>query len=105
MCTNITQWLSDQNDDRYFDPHNCQSSCSSPDLDCVACTNPDYFNCTKSNKCLHPDLVCDGHPQCEDGEDEDLDKCYTKYVKNQVIYKYSSFRCIREAFKNCHITL
>jgi hypothetical protein len=29
------------------------------------CTNPGYFNCTKSGKCVHPSLVCDGHPQCE----------------------------------------
>ena len=61
ICTNKTEWLSHQ-DPSFSDPHNCQSSCSSPGPDCVACTNPDYFICTKSGQCVHPDLVCDGHP-------------------------------------------
>ena len=92
ICTNKSLWLSEQ-DPSYSDPHNCQSSCSSPDPDCLACTNPDYFQCPQSDKCLHPGLVCDGHPQCPGGEDEDLDKCYKDYVKNHIIDTYALYRC------------
>ena len=92
ICTNKTEWLSHQ-DPSFSDPHNCQSSCSSPGPDCVACTNPDYFICTKSGQCVHPDLVCDGHPQCPGGEDEDLEKCYTDYVNNLIIEPFASYRC------------
>ena len=44
ICTNKTQWLSEvtKEDASFSNPHNCQSSCSSPGLDCLACTNPDY---------------------------------------------------------------
>ena len=94
ICRNITQWLTEKNwNPSFSDPHNCQSSCFSADIDCVACTNPEYFNCTKSGHCLNPDLECDGHPQCTEGEDEDLDRCYMEYVKNKIIYPYSSYRC------------
>ena len=30
-------------------------------------------------------VYCDGHPQCEYGEDEDLDVCKEKYQENNVI--------------------
>ena len=33
------------------------------------------------------------HPQCEYGEDEDLDVCFEKYKANKVISKYATFRC------------
>ena len=95
ICTNKTEWLYKQ-DPSLIDGHKCQASCSSPepDLDCVACTNPEYFNCTKSGQCVHPNLECDGHPQCTEGEDEDLEKCYTEYVKNHIIEPFASYRCV-----------
>ena len=50
------------------DPHFCQESCATPGLNCEACTNEKYFICSRSNTCIHPDLKCDGHPQCPDYE-------------------------------------
>ena len=75
ICSNKTQWLSTQVPS-YSDPHSCQSSCSVPSQDCLACSNSSYFACPKSGQCVHPDLVCDGHPQCVEGEDEELSMCY-----------------------------
>ena len=102
MCTNKTLWLSRQ-DPTFSDPHNCQASCSSPGLDCVACSNPEYFPCSSSNTCLHPLLECDGHPQCPGGEDEDLDKCQDKYRKKQVIEPFASYRCTSKLYENLEI--
>ena len=105
ICTNKTQWLELATFIESFwqlqgpfyqktlmkkrskskDPHFCQLSCSEPRSDCVACTNKEYFNCTKSGQCVHPELVCDGHPQCSEEEDEDLRKCHLKYIENDVV--------------------
>ena len=95
ICINKTQWLLEN--PSKSDPHNCQSSCanSSIGLDCVACSNSSYFSCFKSGHCIHPELVCDGHPQCPNGEDEnlDLDNCHKKYIENNIVDPYASFRC------------
>ena len=92
---NKTQWLSRY--PSYPDPHNCQSSCanSSSGLDCVACSNSSYFSCFKSGHCVPHALVCDGHPQCPNGEDEnlDLDNCHKKYIENNIVKPYASYRC------------
>ena len=89
---NKTQWLSEN--PSKSDPHNCQSSCdySSVGLDCVACSNSSYFSCFKSGHCVPPALVCDGHPQCPNGEDEnlDLDNCHKKYIENKINLLFSS---------------
>ena len=71
------------------------SSCSdsSLGLNCTACNNPSYYQCSSSNICLHPQLKCDGHPQCPGGEDEDLEECQESYVENQVIGREASYRC------------
>ena len=53
------------------DPHNCTGSCATPGAGCRSCTNPDYFLCPKSGQCVHPDLRCDLHPQCDQAEDEE----------------------------------
>ena len=72
---------------------NCWESCTNPGPNCTACTNTFFLLCPYSNQCIHPDLQCDGHPQCEHGEDEDLDMCKEKYQQNKVISKYATFRC------------
>ena len=93
ICTNKTEWLSTQ-PKSFSDPHFCQQSCSDPSPSCQSCTNKDYFNCSISNRtCLHPDLECDGHPQCPDHEDEDLTRCHQKYIDNHIIEPYASYRC------------
>ena len=102
ICTNKTQWLSEQSGSK-SDPHRCQRSCSSPGPDCVACSNPKYYNCTSSNKCLHPDLVCDNHPQCPGGEDEDLKTCHEKKIKNKIFKPYASLKCRSPFYENMDI--
>ena len=82
ICTNISQWLSEQ-DSSINDPHNCQFSCAEPGSDCLACTNSSYFLCDQSGKCIHPSLVCDGHPQCLDRSDED--QCQNNSKSNLVL--------------------
>ena len=77
-------WESDQHKNDVLDPHNCQASCLKPGYGCTACENKKYFNCSSSSKCLHPDLVCDGVPQCPpvppstEPEDEELERCKQK---------------------------
>ena len=75
------------------DPHNCWDSCSSPGPNCCACTNKKYFKCEKSGVCVHPDLRCDGHPQCQHGEDEDVNICLDIWVKNKLVSAAASLKC------------
>ena len=93
ICKNKTEWLSKSSRKIFQDPHNCQSSCNSSGLDCTACTNKNYFKCTKSGQCVHPELECDGHPQCTFGEDEELTRCHKKYIENKIVERYASYRC------------
>ena len=92
ICTNKSKWLSEQ-DTALSNPHSCQDSCSKPGPDCMACTNQDYFPCPKSGQCVHPDLVCDGHPQCSEGEDEELDMCHQIYIRKKILEPYASYKC------------
>ena len=95
ICTNFSAWLEitaiDQT--RLDDPHFCQESCATPGLDCVACTGEKFFNCSRSNTCIHPDLVCDGHPQCPDNEDEDYELCRKKYFNKKLVKPFATFKC------------
>ena len=101
ICTNKTQWLSFHPSS--LDPHSCQLSCSDSEsnLDCLACTNQKYFMCTSEPICLHPDLECDGHPQCKGGEDEDRDKCYQKYLKGKTVEPV--YPCKSATYRNLDI--
>ena len=75
------------------DPHNCRASCSQPGPNCTACSNQEYFRCTNSSKCLHPELRCDGHPQCPLGDDEDFELCKETYFQKGVVKKYATYKC------------
>ena len=77
----------------YNDPHHCWDSCAEPGEACLGCTNPDYFTCSKSGVCIHPDLRCDGHPHCEFFEDEDLDMCRDIYLERGIIKPHASYIC------------
>ena len=92
ICTDKWQWLSRQ-DPVLRDPNNCQSSCEVPDLDCQACSNSSYVMCGQSGLCVPPELVCDGHPECPNGEDEDLYNCHQTYIENHIVEPYASYRC------------
>ena len=71
----------------------CWESCDSPGVNCTACTSTEYFQCPQSKQCVHPKLHCDGHPQCQFGEDEDLDVCGKIYHVDKVTMPYATFRC------------
>ena len=102
ICSNKAQWLSFKNPS-FSDPHSCQSSCSVPGPDCQACSNSSYFACPKSGQCVHPDLVCDGHPQCDKGEDEELSMCYDEFIKLKIIQPLAQFKCKSPLYENMDI--
>ena len=95
-CANV-QSLVDQairsRNMKILDPHNCTGSCAWPGLGCEACTNPEYTICTRNNieVCLHPQLVCDGHQHCDNGEDEK--NCLETYEIKGIIEPYATFIC------------
>ena len=97
-CANITYF------EKYKDkdPHKCQESCANPGPGCQACTNPDYFHCQRNNSqvCLHPELLCDGHPQCDGGEDELLELCLGSYLKSGIVDEYATAICTSPMYSN-----
>lgn len=79
----------------------CYSACST-DNDTVEgcediCSTENYnFTCKISGRdhCLHPNLVCDGHPVCDDGSDEKLSpNCIEKLVILKLIDEAATQRC------------
>ena len=95
ICTNPSAWLNTTFIDQAMldDPHDCQASCAAPGLNCIACTNKDYFPCSKSNTCIHPSLQCDGHPQCPDNEDEAYEMCKPIYVDKKLVKNFATYKC------------
>ena len=93
ICTHPGDWMKKQRNPIITDPHNCQASCLTPGAGCEACTSPEYYQCPSSRVCIHPDLHCDGHPQCEHGEDEQFDECYQQYIDKGVVEKYATYKC------------
>ena len=69
----------------------------------MACENQKYFKCTSASRCIHPDLVCDGHPQCPGGEDENLDDCHEKYIQDQIVSPYAAYSCKSLFYENVYI--
>ena len=94
-CSGLDEILRDHNTSDYWDPHQCSKSCQNPSYGCPACTNPDYFQCMKNNQsvCIHPDLHCNHHPDCDDAEDEKFDDCKVKYVENLIVKEFATLRC------------
>ena len=44
--------------------------------------------------CIHHDLVCDGHPACDEAEDEELDEeCVKKLMKMKIIDDAATYKC------------
>ena len=86
----------------YSDPHNCTGSCAEPGPGCDTCTNSEYFHCKRNNVsvCMHPDLECDGHPHCDDAEDENIDNCYSRYVEGGTVANYATFKCRSAMYPN-----
>ena len=93
ICTNPEKWMNEVRNPIIADPHNCQASCLDPGPGCQACTNHEYFHCPSSGLCIHPALHCDGHPQCQNAEDEQFDECYTQYVDKGIVEKFATYKC------------
>ena len=95
ICQNPSKWLETTFIDQAMldDPHNCQASCAAPGLNCIACTNKDYFPCPGSNTCIHTSLKCDGHPQCPGYEDEDFEMCKQIYFDKKVVNHFATYKC------------
>ena len=104
ICDFTMDWVQGKTD--YTDPHDCQMSCDNPSYGCHACTNKRYFNCTKNGVeiCLHPDLVCDGHPQCDHALDEDFDQCYEKYLDLGIINEYATLKCRSSIYEGTFVS-
>ena len=100
ICGNIKKWIDEKTSSaidpyEYLDPHDCYSSCKIPGPGCEACTNEEYFQCTRNGTrvCIHPSLWCDGHPQCDHAVDEDLGFCHPKYLEKKLIEPYATKIC------------
>ena len=95
ICNDTIKWVYSLHTFEYYDPHNCTGSCAEPVYGCNSCSNSEYFHCKKNNVsvCLHPALECDGHPQCDDAEDEDLDNCHSRYIEQGILANYATYRC------------
>ena len=102
ICTNPQSWIESNSNKIKIDPHNCQSSCNEPGTNCIACRNENYFNCSMSGRCIHKDLVCDGHPQCPKGEDENYEMCKPEYLKKRVVEPFVTFKCKSKVYPNIY---
>ena len=87
-----------------LDPHHCQHSCLEPGLGCEACTDPNYFKCVRNNVsvCLHPDLVCDSHPHCDQAEDEAItdSACYSKLLRKGRVREDATIQCKSKMYES-----
>ena len=43
--------------------------------------------------CIHPDLYCNHHPDCDDAEDEKYEDCRDKYVEKFIVKEFATLRC------------
>ena len=102
LCNRLDEIILYHNNRDYWDPHQCTNSCQDPSYGCVACTNPDYFHCTKNNQsvCIHPDLHCNHHPDCDDAEDEKFEECKDKYVEKFIVKEFATLRCPSKIYPN-----
>ena len=81
----------------------CWESCNMPGPSCTACTNTSYFQCSKSGQCIHPSLRCDGLPQCEHGEDENLNECQNYYEERKIMSGCGTHKCESKLYSNIEI--
>ena len=43
--------------------------------------------------CIHPDLVCNHHPDCDNAEDEEFEVCYGEYVRKGLVDEFATLKC------------
>ena len=93
----LEDWYFNQKDQKIRDPHRCWMSCKTDEAtqpDCLACQNPDFFNCKSTGYCIHKSNVCNGHPHPScGGDDEVMDNCVQDYFKRRIVKSYATFIC------------
>ena len=101
-CNRLDDIIRDHPTSDYWDPHQCINSCQDPGYGCLACTNPNYFQCTKNNQsvCIHPDLHCNHHPDCDNAEDEHFEDCKDNYVEHFIVKEFATLRCPSKIYPN-----
>ena len=102
VCNNPRAWISQQRDPEVINAHNCQASCKNPSTDCLACSHPDFkFRCKRNNitVCLHPSLVCDSHPQCDEAEDEKIENCLDELFEKNLVSKEATMKCFSKMYE------
>ena len=48
--------------------------------------------CDNSSKCIYSDHICDGHRQCQDGQDENIDECKSR----NTFSKQATVQCLED---------
>ena len=101
VCNDLKRFT-DYNTSDILDPHSCQNSCKNPGYGCLACTNPDYFRCkrNKQSVCIHPELQCNHHPDCDNAEDEKFENCEELYIEKLLVKKFATLRCPSRIYPN-----
>ena len=94
-CNNLGLIIKEHNTSDYWNPFNCTDSCSDPGYSCLACTNQKYFQCIRDNLrvCIHPQLVCNHHPDCDNVGDEEFEVCYSEYVRKGLVDEFATLKC------------
>ena len=67
-----------------------------------SCSGIHNFTCKISGieHCISDSLLCDGHPACDEAEDEDLTICYDKLVKKKIIDSSATVYCQSLMYKS-----
>ena len=101
-CHQLDKIMLYSNDSDVWDPHQCTNSCKDPGYGCLACSNTDFFRCFKNNQsvCIHPDLYCNQHPDCNNAEDEKYENCIEHYVDKLIVNEFATLRCKSENYQN-----
>ena len=101
-CNRLDEIIKDYNTSDFWDPHQCSKSCHDPSYGCLACTNSAYFKCTKNKLevCIHPELHCNHHPDCDNAEDEKFEDCKDKYVEKFIVKEFATLRCPSKMYQN-----
>ena len=75
---------------RLLDKDNCLDKSDEVCEDKGKCHDFGYWFCNDSSQCLHPELLCDGHYNCNDKSDEDPERCGTS---DCALQSSASFSC------------
>ena len=67
-----------------------------------------YLLFARSGVCIHPELLCDGHPQCQFAEDEDFERCYLGedrlWLDRNVVSGFATHKCSSAMYPGINLT-